>query len=414
MKIKHYGRFFVSLVVLLLIAVTSVTMVYRMWFMHETVYAVAYDTLDIDKTYSSVIFRRETIVHTNVGGSAAYAVEEGLRIKRGEKIMEVQSDGQVTSAGTVNEVLTTTKIDEMLTVDLEKVNAEIGDINKTLYEEAYLGNFERISVLRRDLLLKLDTKKKLIDNKSLLRKGASSFKQAYVGSIDSSAGDLIEFFSQEAGIVSFTSDSFEQTLTLENLYNIDYAKLFSESPAVSVKELTSDKVQAGASVYRLIDTSTWFLASKISKEEIDLYEKDKVIDVEFDGVKILGSIADVFESGGEGILVIKINELHPSFYTKRFVEARIVRENFQGLKVRKGSIINQDGVTGVFVLDIDRRAIFRPVKILGYNEDYAIVKDGYLSVAAVEGSTRVKTLEVRNLVVIDPMGVKAGDKFEQR
>jgi hypothetical protein len=96
------------------------------------------------------------------------------------------------------------------------------------------------------------------------------------------------------------------------------------------------------------------------------------------------------------------------------VELRIVRENFQGKKVRKSSIITLEGVSGVFVLDMDRRALFRPVKILGYNEDFAIVKDGYLTVTSEAGPERVKTLDVRNMVLIDPNGVKPGDKFEQR
>jgi putative membrane fusion protein len=413
MRIKHYGRFFVSLLMLALLAFAAGTMAYRMWFVKETAYAVTYDTLDIDKTYKAVIFRRETIVHTNVGGSVAYAVQEGVRIKRGEKIMEIKSDGQVSEIKKDSDSLTSTKIDEMLTVDLDNVNAEIAALSKSIFDEAALENFGRVAELRRDLLLKLDKKKKLMDNKSLLRKGASSFKQAYVGSIEAIEGDLVEFFSQDAGIVTFTSDGLEQTITLENLYNIDYTKLLGAG-TTTVKDLTTHQIQAGGSVYRLIDTSTWFLAAQISKEEIDLYEKDKVIDVEFDGTKIIGSIADVFESGGEGVLVIKINELHPSFYSKRFVDARIVRENFQGLKVRKDSIVTLNGTTGVFVLDIDRRALFRPVKILGYNENFAVVKDGYLSVNSEEGPTRVKTLEVRNLILIDPIGVKTGDKFEQR
>lgn len=413
MRIRHYGRFFMSILILALVLTTVGMMIYRTWFVKETAYEVTYDTLNIDKSYASLIFRRETLVRTNVGGTAAYAVQEGTRIKRGEKIMEIQSDGQTATTASAQEPLTSIKIDEMLTVDLDKVNQEIEVLARSIHDEVTLANYERVAELKRDLLLKLDKKNKLVDDKSLLRKGASSFKQAYVGSLESVEGDLVEFFSQDAGIVSFSSDGLEQTLTIENLYNIDYAKLMSET-SYGLKDLTSDQVQPGVAVYRLIDTSTWFLAAKITKDEIDLYEKDKRLDIEFDNTKVLGSVADVFESGGEGMLVIKINELHPSFFTKRFVEVRIVRENFQGLKVRKSSIITLEGVSGVFVLDMDRRALFRPVKILGYNEDFAIVKDGYLTVTSEAGPERVKTLDVRNMVLIDPNGVKPGDKFEQR
>lgn len=413
MRIKHYGRFFMSMLILVLALSAVGMMIYRTWFLKETAYEVTYDTLDIDKTYPSVIFRRETLVRSNVGGMSAYAAEDGSRIKRGEKIMEIQSDGQ-TAAASVEEVqLTSVKIDEMLTVDIDNLNKEIEQIQVSIHEEAALQNFERVAELRKDLMLKLDKKVKLLDDKSLLRKGASSFKQAYVGSLEAVEGELVEFFSQDAGIVSYETDALEQTLTIENLYTIDYAKLMSNPQAV-MKDLTTEIVAPGSIVYRLIDPSAWFIAAQISKEEIDLYEKDKVLDVEFDGTKIVGSVADVFESGGNGILVVKINELHPAFYTKRFVDVRIVRENFQGLKVLKSSIVTMEGTIGVFVLDIDHRALFRPVKILGYNEDYAVVKDGYLTSDAESGSERVKTLEVRNLVLIDPTGVKSGDKFEQR
>lgn len=413
MRIKHYGRFFTSMLILALALSAIGMMVYRTWYLKETAYEVNFDTLNIDKTYQAVIFRRETLVRSNVGGTAAYATEDGSRIKRGEKIMEIQSDGQTASALESSEALTSVKIDEMLTVDIENLNKEIEALDKMIHQESALQNFERVAELKQDLMLKLDKKIKLQDDKSLLRKGASSFKQAYVGSLEAVEGELVEFFSQEAGIVSFRTDALEQTLTLENLYTLDYQKLMSNK-SVTLQDLTTALVTPGSIVYRLVDPSIWFIAAQITKEEIDLYEKDKVLDVEFDGKKIVGSVADVFESGGNGILVIKINELHPDFYTKRFVEARVVRENFQGLKVRKSSIVTRDNVTGVFVLDIDHRAIFRPVKILGYDEDFAIVKDGYLSVEVDGTLTRVKTLEVRNLVLIDPTGVKPGDKFEQR
>ena len=413
MRIKHYGRFFTSMLILALALSAIGMMVYRTWYLKETAYEVNFDTLNIDKTYQAVIFRRETLVRSNVGGTAAYATEDGSRIKRGEKIMEIQSDGQTASALESSEALTSVKIDEMLTVDIENLNKEIEALDKMIHQESALQNFERVAELKQDLMLKLDKKVKLQDDKSLLRKGASSFKQAYVGSLEAVEGELVEFFSQDAGIVSFRTDALEQTLTLENLYTIDYQKLMSNK-SVTLRDLTTELVTPGSIVYRLVDPSTWFIAAQITKEEIDLYEKDKVLDVEFDGKKIVGSVADVFESGGNGILVIKINELHPDFYTKRFVEARVVRENFQGLKVRKSSIVTRDNVTGVFVLDIDHRALFRPVKILGYDEDFAIVKDGYLSVEVDGALTRVKTLEARNLVLIDPTGVKPGDKFEQR
>ncbi|SCZ76998.1 HlyD family efflux transporter periplasmic adaptor subunit [Acidaminobacter hydrogenoformans] len=413
MRIKHYGRFFMSMLILALALSAIGMMVYRTWYLKETAYEVNFDTLNIDKTYQAVIFRRETLVRSNVGGTAAYATEEGSRIKRGEKVMEIQSDGQTASALESSEALTSVKIDEMLTVDIENLNKEIEALDSLIHQEAALQNFERVGELKQDLMLKLDKKMKLLDDKSLLRKGASSFKQAYVGSLEAVEGELVEFFSQDTGIVSYKSDALEQTLTIENLYTIDYQKLFSETD-VTLRDLTTELVAPGSIVYRLVDPSTWFIAAQILKEEIDLYEKDKVLDVEFEGKKIVGSVADVFENGGNGILVVKINELHPDFYTKRFVDTRIIRENFQGLKVRKSSIVTLDNVTGVFVLDIDHRALFRPVKILGYNEDFAIVKDGYLSVEVDGALARVKTLEARNLVLIDPAGVKPGDKFEQR
>lgn len=413
MRIKHYGRFFMSMLILALALSAIGMMVYRVWFLKETAYEVTYDTLHIDKNYAAVIFRRETLVRSNVGGAAAYAAQDGSRIKRGEKIMEIQSDGQTATAVPTSDTLTSIKIDEMLTVDLEKVNTEIQQLEKQIHEASSGQNFERVSELKRDLMLKLDKRVKLLDDKSLLRKGASSFKQAYVGSLEAPEGELVEFFSQDAGIVSYSSDGLEQTLTIENLYTLDYEKLMNGAAAVQ-KDMVAATVAPGSMVYRLIDPSVWFLAAKIEKEEIDLYEKDKMLEVEFDQTKVMGSVADVFESGGKGILVIKVNELHPAFYTKRFVDVRIVRENFQGLKVRKSSIVTLEGTTGVFVLDIDHRALFRPVKVLGYNEDFAIVKDGYLTVTAESGPQRVKTLEVRNLVLIDPAGVRPGDKFEQR
>jgi len=221
-------------------------------------------------------------------------------------------------------------------------------------------------------------------------------------------GESLSLYSPYAGVITFNVDNLEEEFTIEEIYNIDYSSVMNQG--VGLSSLSDNVIYKNSPVYKLVEPSTWFMVSIIGKEEINSYEADKVVTVQIGEESIKGIIADVFESGEQGALVIKFTEQFPGFYKLRKVDVNVVRENYQGLKVKKDSIITKDGQNGVLILGVDNTATFVPIKVIGYNEEDVVVADEFFYIGTGDEKERVRTLDRFNEVIIDPSRFNEGDK----
>lgn len=401
-------KFIRSSIIILIIIFFSVKFSLGLIFRDKLTYEVTYDQINIENNYNSIIFRNETIVKSNVSGNIKYFATEGEKIKKNQKIAEIYfSEGVSDSESSTVEDVTDFAPSEIIGVSIDEINEEISDILELSVESIKSSDYEKAAELKEDLILKMAKRDKLAANKSLTN-SKSSFSEEFVGGNMLQEGESIILYSPSSGIVTFNIDNFEEKFTIEEIYEIDYSNILSQS--IGISSISNNAIYKGNPVYKLIEPSTWFLVSIIGKDEINQYEKNKKISVEINGSKINGTIADSFESNGTGALVIKLNEQFPDFYKLRTVNAKILRENYQGLKVRKSSIMTKELQNGVYVLGADNVATYVPINVIGYNDEYAIVSDGYFYKDVDGEKVRVKTLEKFDEVIIDSSKFDEGDK----
>ena len=73
------------------------------------------------------------------------------------------------------------------------------------------------------------------------------------------------------------------------------------------------------------------------------------------------------------------------------------------------SIVNKDGDVGVYVVDKERKLTFVPVKILGYDDTFAIVyNEQFYDV----NKGVVRSIKVNQEVVRDASNYKVGDRVD--
>lgn len=412
MKIKSYPRFFISLLLLAGFFFLLGYMAYITFFVQEKTYKAIYDELNIEKDAKAIVIRHETLVSSENGGTISWLVKEGDKAIKSQKLAVLKVDKSVQAASVLpsEKELSVNKISEMIIVDLKKIDHEMlllaAEINQSVDEE----NYKRIVELKKDLELKMERKKRLLDSQDLIKKGANSFKKSFLGTQNVTNGDEVAYYSSDNGIVTFLADGLESLITLDNLYNVDYEILLAGG--LSPKQLGETSVTPGMPIMKLVDQSTWFLVALIEKEEIDSYEKNKQIGVTIKGRTYAGTVSDVFENNKKGALIIKMNEVYEQFHTERFLDVKVIRENYKGIKIKRSSIITVNGVQGVYIAGADQRAVFRTVKILGNNEEDVIVKGGYIQVIQSGEAKRVKTIDAGNQVVINPSGIREGVKIE--
>lgn len=374
-------------------------------------YELVYDQLNVEQMYSSILFRNETIVYSNSSGNIKYSVAEGEKVKKGQKIAEINFNAQITNAGQ-NSVVSaeapeTLAASEIIEVNIEEINASL----ETLLEASILaieeGSFLKAADLKQDLILRMEKRDRLISNKSLVN-NKSSFSQQFVGSGALGEGESLSLYSPYAGIITFNVDNYEEKFTIEEIYNIDYSAVMGQD--IGISSVSNNVIYENSPVYKLVEPSTWFMVSIINKDEINSYEKDKIITAQIGQETVKGVVADVFESGERGALVIKFNEQFPEFYKLRKVDVKIIRENYQGLKVKKNSILTKEGQNGVLILGLDNTATFVAIKVIGYNEEDVVVTDEFFYIGTGEEKKRIRTLDRFNEVILDPTRFNEGDK----
>lgn len=409
MRIKSYKRLTFSILLLVGIGYLITLGVMRV-LAGEKTYKAIYDTLDVEKACRAVVLRQETIVNSNVSGQVEWFAKEGDKVEKTNRLASILVESNKAAETVDASAVTTQAAHEMVRVDLTKVNQEIEILRKEVYAASAQSNFKRLKELQNDLQLKMDRKKKLIESQELLEHSVSSFKKTFLNANDIQVGKKIDLSSPEAGLVTFKTDGFEDTITLDNLYNIDYELLFTSKDNPGTWGQTT--VQAGNPMVKIVDNSTWFLLCLIERDDMDAYEKNKEIGVEINDKIYAGKVTDVFENNKKGVLVLKMTDLYDAFYQNRFLDVRVIRENYQGLKIQNNSTITYNGIQGVYVVGLDKKAVFRPIKILGNDENHAIIKPGYITVIENGETKRIKTVDVNSQVVIDPVGIRPGDAIK--
>jgi len=401
----NFGRFVRSIIVIGIIAYFGVKMVSGFIMDEQLTETVVYGQLNIENVYDGIIFRNELIINTNVEGNIRYNVADGDKIKKGLKIAEVYRDtGDVSMAESSVEVADDFVAAQTLTISEDELNNEIDKLVEALLEARSRMDFLQVKDLKQDLDLKLDKREMLTNMDSGSNSG---FEQAFVGGGVLSEGQSISFYSPKAGIVTFASDSMESVLTLENIYKLDYDSLIQQN--IQVKSLTTDYVNNGRPVYKIVDNSVWMLVAIIEKDEIGLYDEGKYVKVRINDESVTGVVSKVFETGEKGALVLKMTEQVTDFHKERVVKTTIIRENYQGLKIPNTAIVTRESIQGVYILGVDNKTVFKPVQVIGYDAAFAIVKNGYVEVVKEDVSERVRSIDVNDDVLIHGVNYNEGD-----
>lgn len=401
----NFGRFLRAIIFIGIVIYFGVKMVSGFIMDEKLTETVVYGQLNIENVYDGIIFRNELIINTNVEGNIRYNVADGDKIKKGLKIAEVYRD-----AGDVSVVESSSDESEdfitaqTLTISEDDLNAEIEKLVDALLEARSRKDFLQVKDLKQDLDLKLD-KLEMLANMDTV--SGSGFEQAFVGGGVLSEGQSISFYSPKAGVVTFASDGMESVLTLENIYKLDYDTVTSQT--INVKSLTTDYVKNGRPVYKIVDNSVWMLVALIEKDEIGLYDEGKYVKAKIGDESVTGVVSKVFETGEKGALVLKMTEQVTDFHKERVVKTTIIRENYQGLKIPSSSIITKDGQQGVYILGVDNKTVFKPVKVIGYDAAFAIVKNGFVEVVKEDTTERVRSIDINDDVLIHGVNYNEGD-----
>lgn len=399
-----YGRIVVSLAVVGIFFYFVIRLGLDLFYNEQSTYLVEVGNLNIENQYSALVLRNELIVDTNLTGKITYFANEGEVVTKNHQIAEIYNDGTASEEAAADEREENRKKIEF---DYNSLEYDITTLKNQIIFSMNAKQFDEIPVLKQQLIQKLDRLEKLQTENKFLSNRTASYAEKTIGEGILLEGQKQAIYAPASGILTYKTDGYEDFLTIDNLYNINYDEI--SSLVLNETSLVHASVKPKDKLFKIVDNVNYFIAAIVSNEEIETYKNVQKITVVIDGKSLEGDIYDVFTNDQNAVAVIQLREGFDSFFNRRIINCSIVRENYRGLKIEMDSIVNIDGQIGVYVVDKERKLVFTPVKILGYDDESAIVyNEQYFD----QAKGIVRSIKQNQEVVRGASQYKAGDRIK--
>lgn len=399
-----YGRIVVSLAVVGIFFYFVIRLGLDLFYNEQSTYLVEVGNLNIENQYSALVLRNELIVDTNLTGKITYFANEGEVVTKNHQIAEIYNDGTASDEAVADEREENRKKIEF---DYNTLEYDITSLKNQIIFNMNAKQFDEIPVLKQQLIQKLDRLEKLQTENKFLSNRTASYAEKTIGEGILLEGQKQAIYAPASGILTYKTDGYEDFLTIDNLYNINYDEI--SSLVLNETSLVHASVKPKDKLFKIVDNVNYFIAAIVSNEEIETYKNVQKITVVIDGKSLEGEVYDVFTNDQNAVAVIQLREGFDGFFNRRIINCSIVRENYRGLKIEMDSIVNIDGQIGVYVVDKERKLVFTPVKILGYDDESAIVyNEQYFD----QTKGIVRSIKQNQEVVRGASQYKAGDRIK--
>lgn len=373
---------------------------------------------------SGIVIKDEEVFSSEIEGNITYYHKDGEKINKGLLLADIHTDYSSTQVknqiAEINSVIDFKNNNKALVnehVDVALTNEEIDIFQNNIQSSIFNNDFDDLydalgqvsssgvqnSLSSQYLNYDISELKSMVDN---LTKGLETNKLSY--------------YSQRAGIITYKTDG------LEEYYMYDKALELTPSNTIrrDCKETDSSVVPAvteGDKLYKIIKNFDYYIAATVNNQYAKLFEENKYIKTRFehDGTKyeVWGYIKKINYGSEDSVLIIYYDDYFYKIYDKRYVDLELITDIYEGIKIDKKSLIQKDGLTGVYVKDASNIMKFFPVEILGQDEYVAIISiGGYVS----ESQRRVvkvleksyDTIKIFDKIVLEPDKVYEGQIVE--
>ncbi len=228
------------------------------------------------------------------------------------------------------------------------------------------------------------------------------------------AAETKDIRSDTAGFVSFTIDGFEEKLPPEYICKADpddIDVIFRSAKTGNSMAKEKNSLIAGQPYAKLIEGYQTFLVFITGPENLNyLSEGDKIRQVRINdiGVVTQGTINHISDIKGHRRTVsIAINRYSGELSNLRFVNADIIKNRHEGLKVPLKSLIRNTGKESEASIMLVRNsaAVLKGVEIISCTDKWAIIKGS-------NGNAATGNVALYDTYIINPKNIKEGQVVE--
>lgn len=405
----------------------SFIFVYLLFRSVPSLFAVAFktvlpeaETIEDKIETEAIIIKKENLYKADGEGKMEILVNEGERVPKGTKIAQIALLNDTSTLKQELEELDkkiailskTEKDNRIVKNDEKKVEENIENIVDDIQESISEGDYGRAENLKEKLSI-YDSKQKDITGKNtLINQSLDSLKNHREKVIKQISSNSINYFSGEAGIISFKLDGYEEIYSFNNKDSYSYSDFKEISDKLKIVK-NNDDVKVDDPIFKIIDNFEWYMIIKIENmKDISSYkEGDSLLLTgdEIDG-ELRGYIKSIKKEKNNGLILCKFNSNFHKYYDKRFMRINIIKYKHDGFKIPSKSIVEREGIKGVYIKEISGIVKFKPIEILQKDDKITYISSGDKnSNIKVKGSDDlVRTVTMFDEILLNTINIKEG------
>ena len=410
-KKKHIGCATVLFLALIALVVVNYTMSYGNR-LDTTI--VRSGTEEDHISGEAYIFREQTVIGAPTDGYLFCEAQEDERVSRGETVMYIYKN-QINVAAT-NELKAVEKQIAQLSENMR--TSEVFSSDTAKIEQTISQNLRRVPMLgAEDDISSVEAiseaVNELIDKRRIIMgEKTEEDNNKKLEDLKGQKARLEQEYNIERTIIhapatgAFTSriDGLEEMLSPKALETIDGAYI-KELDKLSAQAKTTEKVQAGQPIGKIVNNFTWNIALQVPKREAEGLVVGDRVKVRFPDMGVETISAKITkitpEEGGKVIVVANSNKYLETIYSTSRADVELVRDFYDGLRIPAKSIRMLDGTMGVYVIR-SNKARFIPVEMLYSGKDWVVVRE------IMESDSHPKVLKLYDELIVSGKNIYEG------
>ena len=349
-----------------------------------------------------LIIRDEHLLKSNSDGTLDLLVSEGDRVVKSQKVASVYGDVEEDIDEKISNL--EDEIEKLKSGEINISKDEISHYNEKI-QEAFINvqedllnkDYTNIKEYKDSLDDYLDEKNKLLNNGIDSIKLSTKEEQKRVLENKRKNG-VSTYFSSISGIVCYKYDENEEVYNSSNINEITKEDILNAENNYTKSISNKSNVKDGNTILRLVNNANTYVATYISKEELDKLEVNQSIKLSNENIELDGIVHNIFDDGDDFIAIFKINNQNMDIYDTRVEEFDIIYKQIEGLKIPKSSIKVVDEKEGVYVINEENK-VTNFIELKGINfedENYKYINYYNNKVDGIE------TVDLYDKIILKP------------
>ncbi len=383
----------------------------------ETEPAVMVET-NIEIDAQAFIFRDETVIPRNSGGTVVTLVSDSQRVSRGQKIANVFStDDAASMQDEINrlqrkmDVFDKSVVEtEYFVTDIESVNNDIDSTLDSIYESVSDGSLSSSIDLSGELLVKLNKRNLIVNSEqgySTEYEELSKEKAALENRINSVSHAV---YAPSSGYYYGDVDGYENVFKISEL---DTLTLMSME---NIADASADSDLISGSAGKIVNDFVWYTVCRVSSDKLagiseGNYYKVLFPDAQDKTITMLAERIVKETSSADALIILRANIVPSDFNFHRTQRAKVLLGDASGLAIPTHALRVIDGVKGVYVLVGDVVG-FRRAEIIDERDGYYIISTNSEDYTVPENTPENSPLMSSRLSLYDNVIVSGKNLFD--